>query len=64
MRTPFDPRISEFATQEDADSYDKWFREKIERSLADTRPGVPHDQLMAELDEIIAKTESRRKRQA
>lgn len=56
-----DPLISEFETQEDADSYDRWFRAKVEKSLADPRPGIPHDQVMAELDAIIAAAEARKK---
>lgn len=39
--------ISEFETEEQAASYDRWFREKVATARADTRPGVPHDQAMA-----------------
>ncbi|KND54915.1 hypothetical protein BPUN_3637 [Candidatus Paraburkholderia kirkii] len=38
MTTPLDPIVSEFATVEEAEAYDKWFREKVRRSMADTRP--------------------------
>ena len=55
-----DPIVSEFETQEQADSYDRWFRERVEKSLADQRPGIPHDQVMAELDAIIAAAEMRK----
>lgn len=64
MSTPLDPRVSEFETQEDADSYDRWFRERVQRSLDDPRPGIPHDEVMAEMDAIIAEAEQRQKRQA
>lgn len=64
MSTPLDSRISEFETQEQADSYDRWFRERVQRSLDDPRPGIPHDEVMAEMDAIIAKAEQRQKRQA
>ena len=47
------PIVSEFETEEEAEAYDKWFRAKVEASLADPRPGVPHDQVMAELSAII-----------
>ena len=30
-----------------------WFRAQVEASLADPRPGIPHDQVMAELRAII-----------
>jgi len=64
MSTLLDQRISEFETQEQADSYDRWFRERVQRSLDDPRPGIPHDEVMAEMDAIIAKAEQRQKRQA
>lgn len=53
------PIVSEFETEEEAEAYDRWFRAKVEASLADTRPCIPHDQVMAEMrkliDEIAAK---------
>lgn len=45
--TELDPRVSEFETTEAAESYDRWFRAKVERAMADTRPTIPHDQVMA-----------------
>jgi len=47
------PIESEFATTEEAEAYDAWFRAQVEASLADPRPGIPHDQVMAELRAII-----------
>lgn len=58
---PFAPCIREFAPQEEVDSYDVWFRERIERSRADTRPCVPHDQAIAKLDEMIVQARIRGK---
>ncbi len=58
------PIESEFATTEQAEAYDRWFRAKIQASLDDTRPGIPHGQVMAEMDAIIAELEQRRPRQA
>lgn len=49
MTTPLDPIVSEFATVEEAEAYDKWFREKVRRSMADTRPRIPHDEAMARI---------------
>jgi hypothetical protein len=54
MNTQLDPLISEFETQEQADSYDRWFREQIRESLEDPRPSIPHDDVMAEMRELIA----------
>nr|WP_299240897.1 stability determinant [uncultured Halomonas sp.] len=53
MSTPLDPIVSEFETQEQADSYDRWFRERIQRSLDDTRPNIPHDEAMARVRAVI-----------
>ncbi len=51
--TKLTPIESEFATTEEAEAYDTWFRAQIEASLADPRPGIPHDKVMAELRAII-----------
>lgn len=54
------PIVSEFETQEEAEAYDRWFRARIEASLADTRPPVPHDQVMAQISRIIAEKSGRK----
>ena len=48
-----DPIVSEFDSEEDAAAHDAWVRAKVEKSLADTRPLVPHDEVMAEMRAII-----------
>lgn len=48
------PIVSEFETEEEAESYDRWFRAKVEASLADPRPPIPHDEVMAEMRKLIA----------
>ncbi|MDN3554353.1 stability determinant [Halomonas almeriensis] len=53
MSTQLDPIVSEFATQEQADSYDRWFRAKVQHSLDNPGQGMPHDQVMAKADAII-----------
>jgi hypothetical protein len=53
MSTVFSPIESEFATTEEAEAYDRWYRAKVQASLDDQRPSRPHDQVMAELREII-----------
>ena len=45
-----DPLIYEFDTKTDAESYDVWFRAKVEKSMNDTRPNLPHDEAMAFID--------------
>ncbi len=47
------PLDSGFASTEEAEAYDVWFRAKVERSLADTRPPIPHEQVMAEMKALI-----------
>lgn len=50
---------SEFATTEQAQAYDQWFRAKVQASLDDPRPVISHNQLMAEMDAIIEIAEQR-----
>jgi len=47
------PIESEFASTEEAEAYDVWFRAKVREALDDPRPGVPHEQVMAEMQAII-----------
>jgi hypothetical protein len=50
-----DPIESEFASTEEAEAYDVWFRAKVERSLANPGPGIPHDEVMARVKAVIDK---------
>lgn len=59
MTTALDPVISEFPSQEEADSYDLWFRSKVQEALDSTKPLIPHDQVMAAALRLI---ESKRKK--
>jgi hypothetical protein len=52
---------AEFETEEKAASYDRWFRAKVQASLDDPRPSIPHDQAMAEVRDRI---ESKRKKRS
>lgn len=54
-----DPIVSEFDSPEAEAAYNEWFRKKVEASLADPRPPIPHDQVMAEVEAIL---EARRKK--
>lgn len=47
------PIESEFASTEEAEAYDVWFRAKVQEALDDPGPGIPHDQVMAEMQAII-----------
>jgi hypothetical protein len=61
MSKKLSPIVSEFETQEQADSHDRWFRAQVEASLKADEPGIPHDEVMAEIDDIIAKARARKK---
>lgn len=64
MTTKLSPIASEFETQEQADSYDLWFRAKVQEALDDPRPGIPHDEAMAKLDVLLAEKRAMRSRRA
>ncbi|MFZ6776219.1 antitoxin [Undibacterium sp. Ji83W] len=53
MNTVLSPIESEFATAEEAASYDAWFRAKVQKSIDDPRPGIPHDQVMADMRKLL-----------
>jgi hypothetical protein len=53
--TKLTPIESEFASTEEAEAYDAWFRAKVEKSLASTKPRIPHDQVMAMAQAVIDK---------
>lgn len=48
------PIESEFASTEEAEAYDAWFRAKVQEALDDTRPDVPHDEAVARVKAKIA----------
>lgn len=62
MSTRLSPIDSEFETQEQADSYDRWFRAKVQASLDDPRPSIPHDEAMARVEQMLE--EKRKARRA
>jgi len=53
MNTVLSPIESEFATTEEAEAYERWFRAKVQESLDDTRPNIPHDEVMAEMRQLL-----------
>ena len=42
----------------DPDAYDTWFRAKVQTALDDPSPGIPHEEAMMRLDQLL---EERRK---
>ncbi|ECU9162047.1 TPA: antitoxin [Salmonella enterica] len=53
MGNALSPIVSEFETVEQEASYNEWLRAKVAASLADPRPAIPHDEVMAEIDALI-----------
>ena len=50
MNAKLSPMVSEFETDEQAASYDRWFRAQVEAGLNSTKPLLTHDQAMDRLD--------------
>lgn len=61
MPTKLDPIVSEFETQEQADSYDRWFRSTAESSINSDSPRIPHDEVMAGARHIIEQAKAKKK---
>ncbi len=58
-----DPIVSEFATDEEAEAHDKWFRAQVQAALDDKdEPCIPHKEVMARAREVIEKAVEKRKR--
>jgi hypothetical protein len=55
MTTTLTPIESEFATVEEAEAYEHWLRARVQASLDDPRPNIPHDQVMARMRALLAK---------
>ena len=53
MNAQFSPIISEFESEEQEASYTAWLKAKVKASLEDPRPSIPHDEVMAEMRELI-----------
>ncbi len=53
MNARLDPLVSEFETEEQAASYDRWFRAKVQAAIDDPRPSVPHDEVMARMEALL-----------
>ena len=58
--TTLDPRVSEFETQEQANSYDLWFRAKVQKSINNPAARIPHDEAMARLEQMLQEQRTQR----
>jgi len=55
-----DARVSKFESPDASESHDHWFQAKVERALADSRPTIPHDQVITEVRAAIAAAAERK----
>lgn len=42
-----------YASAEEAEAYDRWYRAQVQQAIDDTRPGIPNEVVMAEMLAII-----------
>ena len=61
MSTVLSPIVSEFETEEQEASYDRWFRVKVEEALNSEKPRLPHDAAMVKIQAML---DERRKSRA
>lgn len=64
MSKALSPIVSEFETAEQEADYKAWLEAKLTASLADPGPNIPHDQVIAEMGDIIAETEANSRKTA
>ena len=53
MSAVLSPLVSEFETEEQETSYTAWLKAKVQTSLSDARPNIPHDQVMAKMRAML-----------
>lgn len=61
MSAQLSPIVSEFETDEQATSYDRWFRAKVLDAMNSTKPLLAHDEAMSR---VQAALEERRRLRA
>ncbi|HEY5106358.1 MAG TPA: hypothetical protein VII73_06225 [Caulobacteraceae bacterium] len=60
MTVKLDPLVSEFETDEEAKSYDRWFRGKVREAMTSAEPRISHGEAMARVEaELAAKRTAR-----
>ena len=50
----YSPIVSEFGSAEEEESYLRWLEAKVAKARADPRPSIPHDEVMAHIDRLVA----------
>jgi hypothetical protein len=52
--------VSEFETVEAESQYNLWLQAKYQANIVDSRPVIPHDEVMSDMDLIIDEIEKGR----
>lgn len=63
-QTTFDPMLSIFDSAEEEAEHTAWLRAKLQASIDDPSPRVPHAQVMAEARAIVRKIEAQKAQKA
>ena len=54
MDTPtLDPRVSVFGSVAEESAYNAWLSAELDKRAADVQPGIPHDQVGANLAALL-----------
>ena len=53
---PLDPIVSEFASTEEEEAYDRWFRAKVEKAMTSTKPTLSHEEAMARVRAAVERS--------
>ncbi|MFO1264062.1 MAG: antitoxin [Rhodoferax sp.] len=51
--TALDPRVSVFGSAAEEAAYNVWLSAELEKRAQDTRPGIPHDEVGANLAALL-----------
>lgn len=62
-QTTFDPMLSIFDSAEEEADYTAWLRAKLQASLDDPRPSIPHEQVMADMRERLEQRKANKSQQ-
>jgi hypothetical protein len=54
MSTVIDPLVSEFATQTQADDYERWYRAKVQEAQTSSQPRLAHAEVVRRIEHQIA----------
>lgn len=64
MTTTFNPMLSVFDSAEEEAEHAAWLRAKLQASIDDPRPSIPHEQVMTEMRERLAQRKAAKSQQS